>query len=104
MDGLPRTVICFMTDGYLADLECVYIDDALPEWPPLESCAVHSLTEERYVARVRLPNGATLSPQDSGDVWVQTNYSASGLTAKTWNGYHETFDELGRLTDRTFTK
>lgn len=40
-DGVPRTVIWFAdADGYIANVECVYYDDALSEWPDLRRCTV----------------------------------------------------------------
>jgi hypothetical protein len=103
-DGIPRTVICFLADGYLADLECVYYDDAVPEWPASDACALQVLSSERYVVAVTLPNGIEVRPHDAGEAWVQTNFTSSGLTATTWSGYRETFDQTGHLTERSVTK
>ena len=34
INSVPRTVIWFADpDGYIANVECVYYDDALPDWP-----------------------------------------------------------------------
>lgn len=39
--GVPRTVIWFAdADGYITNVECVYYDDALPEWPDPRGCTV----------------------------------------------------------------
>lgn len=39
--GLPRTVIWFANaDGYIANVECVYYDDPLPDWPDPRRCTV----------------------------------------------------------------
>jgi hypothetical protein len=40
-DGVPRTVIWFAdVDGFISNVECVYYDDALGEWPDPQSCDV----------------------------------------------------------------
>lgn len=40
-DGVPRTVIWFAdAEGYISNVECVYYDDALDEWPDPRLCAV----------------------------------------------------------------
>jgi hypothetical protein len=40
-NGIERTVICFLDDdGYLSNLECVFYDDAIDEWPDADECAV----------------------------------------------------------------
>ena len=40
-DGVPRTVIWFAdAEGYIANVECVYYDDALPEWPDPRQCTI----------------------------------------------------------------
>ena len=42
-DGVPRTVIWFAdADGYIANVECVYYDEARNEWPDLTRCTVRS--------------------------------------------------------------
>lgn len=39
--GIPRTVIWFADqDGYIANVECVYYDDALNEWPDAAECTL----------------------------------------------------------------
>lgn len=41
IDGVPRTVIWFADEeGYIANVECVYYDDALPEWPDAPQCTI----------------------------------------------------------------
>jgi len=41
IDGVPRTVIWFADEeGYIANVECVYYDDALPVWPDARQCAI----------------------------------------------------------------
>jgi hypothetical protein len=38
-DGIPRTVIWFADpDGYISNVECVYYDDAINEWPAPANC------------------------------------------------------------------
>jgi len=44
-DGVPRTVIWFAdTDGFISNVECVYYDDAIAEWPSPRSCTVLTRT------------------------------------------------------------
>lgn len=40
-DGIPRTVIWFADqDGYVVNVECVYYDDAINEWPDPSACTL----------------------------------------------------------------
>lgn len=40
-DGVPRTVIWFAdAEGYISNVECVYYDDALAEWPDPRLCTI----------------------------------------------------------------
>lgn len=104
-DGLERTVICFLDEhGYLANLECVFYDDAVDEWPEADQCAVLLRDSERYLNAVRLPSGAQVTPQDSGDHWVSFEIEPNGFSAATWNGWRETYSAEGQLTTRVFTK
>lgn len=42
-DGVPRTIIWFAdAEGYIANVECVYYDEARNEWPNLGRCTVRS--------------------------------------------------------------
>lgn len=42
-DGVPRTVIWFADrDGYIANVECVYYDDARNEWPDPAACTLRA--------------------------------------------------------------
>lgn len=60
-DGIPRAVLCFLDeDGYIANLECVYYDDAIPEWPDPGRCAVLIRDGQGYLETVALPGGATV--------------------------------------------
>lgn len=104
-NGVERTVICFLDDdGYLANLECVFYDDAAPEWPDADECAVLLRDSELYLGAVRLPSGAQVNPHDADDHWVSFEPNASGFSAATWNGWRETYSASGDLTSRTFTK
>jgi hypothetical protein len=39
--GVPRTVIWFADrDGFIANIECVYYDDAIDEWPDPSRCTL----------------------------------------------------------------
>lgn len=41
LDGVPRTVIWFVdAEGFIANVECVYYDEALSEWPEPSRCTV----------------------------------------------------------------
>ena len=102
--GIERAVICFVDDGYLANLECVYYDDAIDEWPDADQCAVLLRDSDRYLTTVRLPGGAQVSPRESGDHWVSFEIEPQGFSAATWNGWRETYSADGRLTARVFTK
>ena len=58
-NGIERSVICFLNeDGYLANLECVFYDDAIDEWPDADQCAVLLRDSDHYLTAVRLPSGA----------------------------------------------
>ena len=104
-NGIERTVICFLDDdGYLANLECVFYDDAVDEWPEADECAVLLRDSERYLTAVLLPSGAQVTPQNTGDHWVSFEIEPQGFSAATWNGWRETYDATGALTSRTFTK
>lgn len=103
--GLERTVICFLDEhGYLANLECVFYDDAVDEWPEADQCAVLLRDSERYLNAVRLPSGAQVTPQDTGNHWVLFEIEPNGFSAVTWNGWRETYDATGALRSRAFTK
>jgi hypothetical protein len=106
VDGIPRTVLCFLdSDGYIANLECVYYDDALPEWPGPDQCAVLLRDEERYLEAVALPAGAVVRPRQSGDRWVSFEVqSDEGFCAATWSGYRECFAYDGSELTREFVK
>lgn len=44
-DGVPRTVIWFAdAEGFISNVECVYYDDAIAEWPSLQSSTVYTRT------------------------------------------------------------
>ena len=105
-DGIPRTVLCFLDeDGYVANLECVYYDDAIPEWPDPGSCAVLVRDEQGYLEAVALPSGATVRPQDPDDRWVSfEEQSDGGFCASTWSGYRECSSADGTEVSRAFTK
>lgn len=103
--GLERTVICFLDeDGYLANLECVFYDDAVDEWPDVDRCAVLLRDAHRYLTAVHLPGGAHVSPRESGDQWVSFEPEGTGFSAATWNAWRETYSADGDLVARAFTK
>ena len=105
-DGIPRTVMCFLDeDGYLANLECVYYDDAIPEWPDPRLCAVLIRDEQGYLENVVLPSGASVRPHDADDRWVSfEEQNDGGFCASTWNGFRECWAANGTELSRTFTK
>ena len=105
-DGIPRAVLCFLDeDGYIANLECVYYDDAIPEWPDPGRCAVLIRDEQGYLETVALPGGATVRPHDPGDRWVSfEEQTGGGFCASTWNGYRECWAADGTEVSRVFTK
>lgn len=104
--GVPRTVLCFLDEqGYLSNLECVYYDDPLPEWPAPKDCAVLVRDDERYLAAVSLPGGATVRPHEAGDRWVSFEEGQDGgFCASTWSGFRECFGRDGTEISRVFTK
>jgi len=95
--GVVRTVPCFLdADGYLANLECVYHDDACLEWPTPDDCAVLLRDAQRYLEGVALPSGATVRPHQPEDRWVSfEGQSDGGFCAVTWSGYCECFARDG---------
>jgi hypothetical protein len=105
-DGVPRTVLCFLDDdGYMANLECVYYDDARPGWPKANECAVLLRDAERYLEAVALPSGAVVRPHQPGDRWVSfEEKSDGGFCAATWSGYRECFAGGGSELTRIFVK
>lgn len=104
--GIPRTVLCFLdADGYLANLECVYYDDSLPEWPEPAYCALMLRDGDGYLSQITLPSGALIHPKEPGDYWVSfEEQSDGGFCASTWGGYRECYGPRGDLRTRTFTK
>ena len=91
-DGVPRTVLCFLDrDGYLGNVECVYYDEARPEWPPPDRCAV-LVRDAQGLASVLLTNGAAVRPHDPADRWVSFEANGDGgFCAATRSGYRECF-------------
>jgi len=105
-DGEPRTVLCFLDEeGYIANLECVYYDDAISEWPNPARCAVLIRDEQGYLETIALPSGATVKPHDSGDRWVSfEEQKGGGFCASTWSGYWECWAADGAEVSRVFAK
>lgn len=104
-DGIERSVICFLDeDGFLSNLECVYLDDATDQWPDLDTCAVLISGSGRGLAKIQLPSGATVTPQDPGDRWLHIGFEPEGLGAETQSGWRETYSSDGRLTARVSLK
>jgi hypothetical protein len=105
-DGVPRTVLCFLDeDGYLANVECVYYDDVMPEWPEPHNCAVGLRDGQGYLEAVELPSGVIVRPHQLGDRWVSfETQGKDGFCAATWNGYRECYAADGTALPRVFTK
>lgn len=105
-DGVPRTVLCFLDpDGYLANLECVYYDDARPAWPRADQCVVLPSDDQRDLEAVALHSGALVRPRERGDRWASFEpQSDGGFRATTWSGYRECFARDGSEVARTFVK
>jgi len=105
-DGIPRTVLCFLDgDGYLGNLECVYYDEARPEWPRPGGCAVLLRDEQGYLESALLASGAAVRPHELGDRWVSFEArDDGGFCAATWSGYRECFAADGSELSRTFVK
>ena len=98
-------MICFLDDdGYLANLECVYYDDAVAEWPNVEECAVLMRDAEGYLLSAVLPNGAHVRLREENDRWVSFEPADGGFNASTWSGWRESFDAAGQTVSRVFTK
>jgi hypothetical protein len=92
-------------DGYMANQECVYYDDARPEWPKANERAVLLRDAERYLEAVALPSGAVVRPRQPGDRWVSfEEQSDGGFCAATWSGYRECFAGDGSELTRIFVK
>lgn len=99
--GIERTVICFLDDdGYIGNLECVYYDDAITEWPPIDSSVVLLSDSDHNLTSALLPTGAQVRPGDANDYWVSFNRVDSGYSAVTQSGWAETFNSSGRLISR----
>lgn len=104
-DQIPRTVLCFLdADGYLANLECVYYDDALPEWPDLENCALLLHDDERHLVGIELPGGPLVRASGPLESWVSLQLETDGFTATTFDGYRDQYSAAGQLLTRTFVK
>lgn len=104
-DGVPRTVLCFLDrDGYLANLECVYYDDTMPQWPDPRDCAVLLHDNERHLEAVLLPSGALVRPYQSSDRWrLVEMHEDHGFCATTGSGYRECYAADGNLLSRVLT-
>lgn len=105
-DGIPRTVTCFLDpDGYVGNLECDYLDDARPEWPRADQCAILLSDDQGRLEAVALPSGALVRPRERGDRWVSFEPQGDGgFCAATWSGYRECFARDGSEIARTFGK
>lgn len=105
-DGIPRTVLCFLdADGYLGNLECVYYDDARPDWPTPGGCAVLRRDEHGYLEAAVLTCGVNVRPREPGDRWVSFEaHDDGGFCATTWSGYRECVAPDGTELSRTFVK
>lgn len=103
--GISRTVICFLdADGYLGNLECVYYDDAIAEWPSVNNSVVLLSDSNRHHISALLPSGAQVSPTDANDHWVSINLVDPGFRATTQKSWIETFDASGKLISRAPTQ
>jgi hypothetical protein len=104
-DGVPRTVLCFLDAGYLANLECEYYDDAQPEWPDPAECAVLVRDSDRYLRAVALPHGPVVRPHDPDGRWVSFESQADGgFCATTFSCYRECFAADGSALTRVFVE
>lgn len=101
-DGVPREVIAFTdADGFLANLECVYFDDAINEWPDVDQSVVFLADSQRSAIAISLPNGAVIHPLAKGDTWRHTTFGDLSLIAETVSGYREEYDFEGRRLGRS---
>lgn len=103
-EGLPREVIAFTDpDGFLANLECVYFDDAINEWPDVDRSAVFLADSQRSTVAISLPNGVIIRPFEEGDAWRHTTFDELSFVGETVSGYREEYDFRGRRLGRTLT-
>ncbi|UKA50067.1 hypothetical protein LFT48_00515 [Arthrobacter sp. FW305-123] len=99
--GVPSSVFCLLDeDGYLANLECVYYDGVVTEWPPSDRCAVILRDSERNMSAVLLPSDVLVKPCNTGDSWASFGKEGMGFSATTRSGWTETYDANGRLVSR----
>jgi hypothetical protein len=100
-DGIPRTVLCFMDqDGYIANLECAYYDDALPEWPDPQDCVVLVHDEQQHLVAVALPDDAVVRPRRTDARWSSFAMQPDGgWCAQTTSGDREYFTADGTFVD-----
>jgi hypothetical protein len=104
-DGIARTVLCFLDDdGYIVNLECVYYDDPIAQWPDPDHCAVLLKGERSGWQAVALPNGRLVRPQQANDMWVSFEAAPDGgFCASTHRRLRECYAADGTLTTRDFT-
>ena len=104
-DGIPRTVLCFLDeDGYLGNLECVYYDDAIAEWPDPKRCAVLTRDKRGHPKNVVLPGGASVRPIDPDDRWMSfEEQEDGGFCASTGSGHRECWAADGARVSHTNT-
>jgi hypothetical protein len=105
-DGVARTVLCFLdAEGYIANLECVYYDDAQPAWPDPAECSVLIRDSDRYLEAVALPRGVLVRPHEPEDRWVSFEpREGGGFCATTFTCYRECFGADGLELTRVFVK
>lgn len=100
-DGVPSSVLCLLDrDGYLANLECVYYDEVVTDWPASNRSAIVLRDSARNVSAVLLPSGVLVNPHKEGDSWISFRKEKLGFTATTRSGWTETYDAAGRLVSR----
>lgn len=103
--GIGCSVLCLIdNDGYIANLECVYYDDVMTEWPPSERCATILRDSDRNLSSVLLPSGVLVTPHDAGDPWASFGDSEMGFSGTTYKGWTETYDANGQLVSRDFVQ
>jgi hypothetical protein len=90
--------------GYIANLECVYYDDAMSEWPDPARCSVLMRDTEGYLEAVTLPHGTTARPREPGDRWVSFEPQSGGGFCATSCRYRDCFADDGSRLTRDFVK